>query len=215
MDTYRIILADDHRLLRQGVRRILSEKKRIEVIGEASCGLELLALLKKMTPDLIILDISMPNLRGLEALEEIKALHPETSVLILTMHKDRQYLHQALAAGAQGYLLKEDTEAELFAAIDSIRQKKIYISPFFRNGLAEDLAATWQGRLKGPFEELLTTRERQILKMIAEGKSSREIAGLLFISVRTVERHRFNMMSKLKLKKNTDLVKYAIQKGYV
>lgn len=215
MGRYRIVLADDHLMLRQGLKRILAERKELEVIGEAGCGLELLKLLKSVTPDMVILDISMPGLRGLEAIHEIKAIHPEVKVLILTMHKEKEYLHQAISAGAQGYLLKEDADTELFSAIKAIRQERLYLSPVFSGDLPEEWAQTLRGKRMQPFEESLTLREREVLKLIAEGKTSREIADLLFISARTAERHRANIMDKLQIHKTADLVKYAIQKGYI
>jgi DNA-binding NarL/FixJ family response regulator len=216
MNPYPIVIADDHALFRQGLRRILEEMPGIVVIGEAKCGLELLDLLRKLSPQMVILDISMPNLRGLEAIHGIKAGHPDVKVLILTMHKDKEYLYQTLSEGADGYLLKEDADAELYAAIDKIRKGKIYVSPFLSDAFAEELA---NRRIKD-FRTLgegdtLTAREREILKLIAEGKSNKEIGDLLFISARTVERHRANIMDKLKLKNTAELVKYAIQKGYV
>jgi DNA-binding NarL/FixJ family response regulator len=216
MTPYRIIIADDHALFRQGLRRILEDMPGTEVIGEAKCGLELLDLLKKLTPEMVILDISMPNLRGLEAIHEIKTSHPKVKVLMLTMHKDKAYFYQAISEGADGYLLKEDADAELYSAIEKIRGGKIYISPFLSDAFAEELA----GRSLKDFKTLgegdaLTARERETLKLIAEGKSNKEIGDLLFISARTVERHRANIMDKLKLKNTAELVKYAIEKGYV
>lgn len=213
METYRIIVADDHALFRQGLKGILQGVADLEVVGEAGDGLELINLLKlkKWSPHLVILDISMPNLRGIEAIPEIKAVCPGVRLLIVTMHKDKEYLYQALAAGADGYFLKKDADKELFAAIDKIRKGKTYVSPH----LSEELADDW-GQLRGGFGgPILTNREREVLKLIAEGKSNKEIAGVLFISVHTVARHRANIMRKLNLKKTADLVKYAIQKGYV
>ncbi len=216
MDSYHIVLVDDHVMFRQGLKRILEERSGFEVVGEVDCGLELLKLLEKLVPDLIVLDISMPNLRGLEAIHEIKMNHPNVKILVLTMHKDKEYLHQAVSAGAEGYLLKEDADSELFSAIDRVRQGKIYVSPKLSEGLTEDWVKMTRGNHRPSFEtERLTTREREVLKMIAEGKSSKEIGELLFISVRTVERHRANIMEKLNLKKSAGLVKYAIQKGYI
>jgi len=216
MNPYRVVLADDHVLLRQGLRRILEGIENMEVVGEVGDGLELLKLLSTQTPHMVILDISMPNLRGIEAIPEIKMIHPEVKVLILTMHKDKEYLHQAISAGAEGYLLKEDADSELFSAIEKIRQGKIYVSPNLSEELTVDWAKIRRGENKPSSEsERLTLREREVLKLIAEGKSSKEIGDLLFISVRTVERHRANIMEKLNLKKTADLVKYAIQKGYV
>ena len=216
MSTFRIIVADDHMMFRQGLKKILEERADFEIIGEASCGLELLKLLRELVPDLVILDISMPSLRGIEAVREIKSVHPNVKILILTMHKDKEYLRQAISAGAEGYLLKEDADSELFSAVGKIRQGGIYVSPKLSEELTIDWAKIRRGDEKPSSEaESLTLREREVLKLIAEGKSSKEIADLLFISSRTVERHRANLMDKLGLKKTADLVKYAIQKGYV
>lgn len=219
MDPYLIVLADDHMMFRQGVRRILEEISAFRVTGEVKDGLELLRLLQAAPPHLVILDISMPNLRGIEATREIKRSHPDMKVLILTMHKDKEYLYHALGAGADGYILKEDADDELVAAIESIRKGNVYISSLLSSQVsqlivqssrstsptAEDLSKT----------EPLSNREREVLKLIAEAKSSKEIADLLCISIRTVQHHRSNIMKKLDIKKSTDLVKYAIRKGYV
>ena len=213
MNPYRIILADDHIMMRQGIKKIIEESEDIVVIAEASDGLELLAVLKKMTPEMIILDISMPNLRGIEVSREIKSFNPKIKVLILTMHKKIDYLYHALSAGADGFLLKEDTDEELFTAIETIRRGRIYVSPSFSTELAEDMSKICRGDGRFPVERL-TTREREVLKLVSEGKSSKEIADLLFISVRTAEHHRENIKRKLNLKKVADLVKYAILEGY-
>jgi DNA-binding NarL/FixJ family response regulator len=213
MNPYRIVLADDHIMLRQGIKKIIEESEDIVVIAEASDGLELLDVLKEMTPEMVILDISMPNLRGIEATREIKSSNPEVKVLILTMHKKKDYLYHALSAGADGFLLKEDTDTELFTAIKAIREGKIYVSPSFSAELTEDVAEICRGDGSFPVERL-TTREKEVLKLVSEGKSSKEIADLLFISVRTVEHHRESIKRKLNLKKVADLVKYAILEGY-
>ena len=213
MDSYRIIIADDHTLFRQGLKSILAGGAGLEIIGEAADGLDLLSLLKKgrLNPHLIILDISMPNLRGIEAIPEIKSYLPDVKLLIVTMHKDKEYLYQALSAGADGYFLKKDADEELFVAIGKIRKGKTYVSPH----LSEDLADYWSQARGGSRRPALSNREREVLKLIAEGKSNKEIGQALFISVHTVERHRANIMQKLALKKTADLVKYAIQKGLV
>ncbi len=215
MNSYTIMLADDHVMLRQGLRRIIQEKTGLKVVGEAGDGLELLKLLQKTKPNMVIMDISMPKLRGLEAIPQIKAMHPQVKVIILTMHGDREYLCQAVSAGADGYLLKEDADSELFNAIETVRQNKLYISP----ELDELFKTDWVERCRdkkglspGPS---LTLREREILKLTAEGKSSKEIAKLLCISPRTADRHRYNIMNKLNLKTNASLIKYAIEKGFV
>jgi DNA-binding NarL/FixJ family response regulator len=213
MGTYRVIVADDHALFRQGLKGVLRGGADLEVVGEAGDGLELINLLKlnQLDPHLVILDISMPNLRGIEAIREIKTTHPHVKILIVTMHKDKEYLYQALASGADGYFLKKDADTELFAAIEKIRNGRVYVSPH----LSENLEDDWD-QIRGGFgKPILTTREREVLKLIAEGKLNKEIADLLFISVHTVERHRANSMEKLNLKNTAELVKYAIQKGYI
>ena len=204
MEGYLIVLADDHALFRQGLRKIIEGVADLEVAGEAGDGLELLSLLQTTVPHLVILDVSMPRLRGIEAVREVKKRYPDVKVLVLTMH--REYLHQALSAGAEGYLLKEDADRELFSAIDKIRQGRIYISPRRREVLAED---------EVPLPEPLSPRETEVLNLIAGGKSNREIAAILFISVRTVEAHRATILSKLNLHNTADLVRYAIEKGFV
>jgi DNA-binding NarL/FixJ family response regulator len=210
-----VILADDHVLFRHGLKRILSERDDLEIVGEVGDGLELLALLNKTTPQLVLLDISMPNLRGIEAIPEIRHVRPEVKILVLTMHKDEEYLYQAVSAGADGYLLKEDAERELFSAIDTLQQGKIYISPALAAQSMQNWASLRRGESDSHVAESLTIREREILKLIAEGKSNKEIADLLYISVRTVERHRANIMGKLKIKKTAELVQYAMRKRYL
>ena len=212
---YRVILADDHVLVRRGLKLILEENSTVEIAAEVGDGLELLSVLQKINPDLIVLDVSMPNLRGIEAIPEIRRVRPNAKVLMLTMHKEEDYLYQAISAGANGYLLKEDAAKELFSAIEHIKKGKIYISP----GLADQSMQNWARLRRGEDDsqhvESLTVREREILKLIAGGKSNKEIGDLLFISVRTVERHRANMMSKLNIRKTAELVQYALRKHYI
>lgn len=214
MKPYRIVLADDHVMFRQGIKNILEKNKELEVVGEAGDGLDLLKLLKDVTPDMVILDISMPNIRGLEATKEIKMTFPNIRVLILSMHRDKEFLYSAITAGAEGYLLKADADTELFAAINKIRRKGHYISPLLTEDMANDLFQVRHKQPPTPQEEILTTREREILKLIAEGASNKEIADLLSISVRTVENHRAHVMGKLNFKSTAALIKYAIRKGY-
>jgi DNA-binding NarL/FixJ family response regulator len=209
---YRIILADDHIMFRHGVRRIIGEVSGYKVIQEVNDGIELLRSMKKSTPDMVILDISMPNLRGIEAAREIKMIYPGTKVLILTMHKNREFLYHALNVGAEGYILKEDADTELLSAIETIRQGAVYISPLL-SGEVNSLRKSVTGGGVFPIEPL-TVREREVLKLIAEGKSSKDIAHLLDTSVRTVHHHRENVKKKLNVKNTAELVKYAIRKGY-
>ena len=216
MNPYRLIVADDHAMFRRGLRRILEKDPEIQIVEETGDGLELLSLLKHVTADLVILDISMPGMRGIEAIHEIRKGFPGVRILVLTMHKEREFLHQALVAGAQGYLLKEDTDAALFSAIERIRQGKTYLSPNLAVGMDPEWIKTLQGDSPpSTQQELFTTREKEVLKLIAEGKSSKQIGDLLFISFRTVNRHRSSIMQKLHMNKSTDLVKYAIENGYI
>ncbi len=214
MGSYNIVLADDHVLLRDGIKRIIEESQDLRIVAEASDGFELLRVLKQYDVDMVLLDISMPGLRGIEAAREIKISHPDIKVLILTMHKKKEYVRYAFSAGADGYLLKEATGDELFDAIGAIRNGENYVSNAFSKELTSELIQLYRsgGKLKA---EVLTHREKEVLKLIAEGKSSKEIADLLFISIYTVNNHRAKIIKKLGLKKTADLVRYAIREGYV
>lgn len=215
INPYRIVLADDHVIFRRGIKGLITQKPELKVVGEASDGLELLNMLQRgLKTDMVIMDISMPKLRGIEATAEIKSILPEVKVLILTMFKTKEYLYHCISAGAKGYLIKEDSEEELFSAIDSIRRGDMFISKLLTRELTEDLSYLYYGDGQLPTDPL-TQREREVLKLVAEGKSNKEIADLLYISTRTVENHRANLMNKLKLKKTADLIRYAINKGYV
>ena len=213
MQVYTVFLADDHALFREGVRKMIDDVEGLCVAGEAGDGIEMLRLLKKTEPDMVILDISMPGLMGLEAAREIRTTHPDIRILVLSMHRNRQYLAEALAAGVQGYLLKEDSGEELLKAIARIRGGGTYLSPKLASSLSSDLIGVMRPAA-GKNDEILSRRERQVLKLIAEGHTDRRISELLFISLRTVQRHRFNIRSKLNLKHTADLVKYALSKGY-
>jgi DNA-binding NarL/FixJ family response regulator len=208
MDAYTIILADDHAMLREGIRKIIERIEGALISGEANDGLELLELLKKSSPNLVILDISMPNLRGLEAIREIKKTYPKVKILVLTMHKKKEFLRQALRDGADGFLLKEDAGSELIRAVQTVRNGGKYLSSLLTNVL-KSLAVEEEKT------EVLTMREKEVLKLLTEGKRTKEIAVALYISPHTVRRHRSNIMEKLNFKNLTDLVKYAISQGYI
>jgi len=208
MDPYTIILADDHAMLREGIRKIIERIEDARISGEANDGLELLELLKKSSPNLIILDISMPNLRGLEAIREIRKTYPKVKILVLTMHKKKEFLRQALRDGADGFLLKEDAGSELIRAVQTVRKGGKYLSPLLANVLTS-LAVEEEN------PEVLTMREREVLKLLVEGKRTIEIAAALYISPHTVRRHRSNIMEKLNIKNLADLVKYAISQSYI
>jgi len=208
MDPYTIILADDHAMLREGIRKIIERIEDARISGEANDGLDLLELLKKSSPNLIILDISMPNLRGLEAIREIRKTYPKVKILVLTMHKKKEFLRQALRDGADGFLLKEDAGSELIRAVQTVRKGGKYLSPLLANVLTS-LAVEEEN------PEVLTMREREVLKLLVEGKRTIEIAAALYISPHTVRRHRSNIMEKLNIKNLADLVKYAISQSYI
>lgn len=213
MGAYRIVLADDHAMFRQGIKRIVEEMEGFAVVGETGDGVTLLKLLNKIQADMVIMDISMPSMRGIEATKEITSLYPDIKILILTMHRDMAYFEHAIAAGATGFLLKEDADVELVNAIKTIRSGKVYLSPLLTEALTGKVFRSGSATGEKP-EELLTTREREVLKLIAEGKTSKEIADLFNISTRTVQHHRANMMRKLEINKTAELIKYAIRKGY-
>jgi DNA-binding NarL/FixJ family response regulator len=215
MADYRIILADDHVILRHGMKSIIDGVDDLLVIGEADDGAELLKLLHTITPDLVILDIAMPKIRGLEAAAEIKTSFPAIKILILTMHKSGQYLHHALSAGVDGYLLKEDAPKEIFKAIETIRTGRKYISPLLSPELTDEMARAYQTGQFKIMADPLTLREREVLKLIAEGKANKDVAGLLNISLRTVHHHRAALMQKLKIRNTAGIVRYAIEKNYI
>jgi DNA-binding NarL/FixJ family response regulator len=213
MSDYTIILADDHTLMREGIRNIIEAVPGLKVVGEAGDGHQLLKMMKSTIPDIVILDISMPGLRGIEAAREIKDRYPEVCILMLSMHKSQEFLAMALEAGARGYLLKEDTGDELLHAITRLRAGRTFLSTTLANTLSTDIISICRGNLASRADPL-TARERQVLKLIAEGHTDRRIGELLFISLRTVQRHRYNIRTKLNLKHTADLVKYAIARGY-
>jgi DNA-binding NarL/FixJ family response regulator len=213
MTPYRIVLADDHIMLREGIKRMIEETRGLAVVGEAGDGLELLRLLIHQVPDMVILDISMPRLRGLEAASEIRKRHPGVAILFLSMYKKQEYLYLALQAGAKGYLLKEDTGTELIHAIQAIRSGRTYLSSLILKEMPHDLIGLIQGNHRYDGDPL-TSRERQVLQLVAEGKTSREIAAALCVSVHTVNNHRKNIRHKLNISTNAELIQFAMRKGY-
>jgi two-component system, NarL family, response regulator NreC len=213
MKPYRIILADDHQLMREAVCNLINACEELRVVGEAGDGLELIDLLKRVAADLVIMDIAMPGLRGIEAAQEIRARYPKMRLLFLSMHKSEDFVSQALSAGATGYLLKEDSGTELLKAIEFIRDGRTYLSSRLAATLSRNIIGILRGDHKSRIDPL-TPRERQVLMLIAEGRTDREIGELLFISLRTAQRHHYNIRSKLNLRCTADLVKYAIAKGY-
>ncbi len=207
-----IALADDHVLVRGGIRKLIEEDPDLEVVGEAGNAVELLEILRQREVNLVIIDITMPHISGIELTARLKTLYPKIKVLILTMHKGQELVAHAIGAGADGYILKEDAPTELIDAVRLIGQGQVYLSPLIMPQLKQ---AFIQEHRKGEPSKLLTRRETEILKLIAEGRSSKEIAEILHLSVRTVNNHRGNVMRKLDVKKSTDLVRHALSMGYV
>lgn len=212
--TYRVVLADDHVMFRQGIKSILEASPAYTVVDEVGDGLSLLKLCNRTETDLVILDISMPHLGGIEATQEIKSRCPNIKVLMLTMHKDKEYIQSSFSAGCEGYLLKEDSGSELISAVETIRNGGIFLSPLLSRDVIDALLGATANGCKQPRRDPLTLREREVLKLIADGALNKEIADLLSISLRTVEHHRANIMEKLNIKQTARLIKYALYKGY-
>lgn len=210
MSKIRVLLADDHAVLREGLRSLLSQQKDIEVIGEAADGQAALELAEQLRPDVIVMDIAMPVMDGLEATRRLMQGHPEMRVLILTQHDNREYVFSLLQAGAAGYVLKKAGGAEVAAAIRSIYREGAFLPPAIAREVMERYIKQPQEETSRPH---LTEREKEVLRLIAEGKSNKEIAELLCLSIKTVAAHRANIMDKLDIHSRTELVKYAIRQG--
>lgn len=206
----RVLLADDHNLVRAGVRRILESQPGFEVVGEVADGAAALAALAETRPDVLVLDLSMPGMDGFELLQKARAVAPGVKRLVLSMHQDPEYVARAVREGADGYLLKDSAVQDLVAAIEAVRAGRTFHSPEVQRSLSEIV----RGAGAGPLDEL-TTREREVLKGIAEGLSSKDIASRFDISTRTVETHRANLMRKLAVRSVAQLVRLAIREGLV
>jgi DNA-binding NarL/FixJ family response regulator len=214
MISYSIVLADDHALVREGVRALIENTPGLTVVGEAEDGLVLLRLLEKIQPRMVILDVNMPGMRGIEAAREIHARHPQIHILFLSMHRRREFLSMAFAAGAKGYILKDDSARELIAAIEAIRKGGTYLSCRMAMEFPTEMIDICRGFGSGNADPL-TRREREVLKLIAEGHTDREISEMLFISLRTVQRHHSNIREKLNLRRTADITRYAIANHYI
>lgn len=213
----RILIADDHEVARRGIRALLESHPGWEVCGEASDGRETVELAARMKPDLILLDIGMPNLNGLDAARQILAISPEVAILILTMHDSDQVVREVLRAGARGFLLKSDAGRDLVAAVEALQLQRT----FFTTRVSQMVLDGYLDREKrqdgkGDFSrDVLTTREREVIQLLAEGKTSKEVAVTLNLSVKTAETHRTNLMRKLDLHSVADLTRYAVRNGIV
>jgi RNA polymerase sigma factor (sigma-70 family) len=215
MKKIRILLADDHTLMRGGLRLIIEQHPDLSVVGEAEDGRQAVALAASLKPDVAVLDIGMPNLNGIEAAKQITEGDSGTAVVVLSMHRDETYILRALKAGVRGYLLKDSAESDLVRAIRAVAERKSFFSPAVSKVLLEDYMRKLKRTGAEDSYDLLTPREREILQLVAEGKSNKEVAAILNLSVYTVETHRSNIMEKLKLKSLPELILYAVRKGII
>jgi DNA-binding NarL/FixJ family response regulator len=211
----RIVLADDHTILREGLRALLSADPDFEIIGEAGDGREAVRCVEKLGPDLLLMDLSMPRMSGMDAISEIKRRYPETKIIALTVHKTEEYLLSTLQAGVDGYVLKDATHEELVMAIHNVMAGKRYLSPGISQKVIEGYLDGKEDSLAASSWQKLSQREREVLKLIAEGYKNKEIAEDLCISLKTVEKHRANLMKKLDLHNAAVLTVYAVEKGLV
>ena len=216
METKRkIVIAEDHTILRAGLRALLSGQNGLEVIGEAGDGREAIRKVDTLQPDLLLIDLSMPKLNGIDAIREIKSQHPEIKIIVLTVHKSEEYIVAALQAGANGYMLKDASQNELLLAIDYVINGKTFLSPSISDKVVDAFLNTDKKDKPAAVLDNLTAREREILKLVAEGNTNKKIADHLCISLKTVEKHRSNLMQKLDLRNTAALTAYAIAKKMV
>lgn len=212
--TARVLIADDHVLIRHGIKKIIQNDERFDVIGEVNDGKELMEFLDRHKADIVILDITMPGITGMEAITLVKEKCPWIKILMLTMHKNKQYFYNAMAAGADGYLLKDDSDKELIVALEKVQTGKSYISPYMAEDFADDVISMYRNEKKTPFQEL-TKREKEILQLVVKGYTSRKMAEKLNLSQRTIDHHRSNLLRKFNRKNSVDLVNYAVRNGFV
>jgi two-component system, NarL family, response regulator NreC len=215
MKKIRILLADDHTVVRKGLRLLLESQDGFEVIADACDGRETVAFAEQHQPDVVVLDVAMPILNGIDAARQISAKFPNTAIVFLSMHSDEGYVLKALKSGARAYLLKDSAEYDLIAAIKAVSEGKAFFSPAISKMLVEDYMRQMRERDVEDSYELLTTREREILQLLAEGKSNKDVATLLHLSLYTVETHRSNIFQKLNLHSSAELILYAIRKGVI
>jgi two-component system, NarL family, response regulator NreC len=215
MKEIRVLLADDHAIVRKGLRALLDAQPGMQVAGEAADGREAVRLTKEMQPDVVIMDIAMPNLNGIEATAQIVKAYPKISVVILSMHSDEAYLVRAFSAGAKGYMLKDSAEEDLLRAIRTVAGGRPFFSPTIAQTLLEDYVRSLQQRGLTDSYDLLTDREKEVLQLLAEGKSNKDVATRLNLSPYTVETHRTNLMQKLNLHNTAEIVLYAVRKKII
>jgi two-component system, NarL family, response regulator NreC len=215
MKRIRILLADDHTVVRKGLRLLLESEPGFEVVADAADGRVAVSLAEQHTPDVVVMDVAMPTLNGIEAARQITARLPQTAVVFLSMHSDESYVLKALKAGARAYLLKDSAEHDLIHAVRSVTEGKSFFSPAISKMMVEDYMRELQERQVEDTYELLTNREREVLQLLAEGRSNKEAAAILNLSLYTVETHRGNILQKLNLHSGAELILYAIRKGVI
>jgi two-component system response regulator NreC len=215
MTKIRVLLAEDHTIVRKGIRSLLDDQANIEVVGEAEDGREAIEKVEELSPDIILMDNTMPILNGLEATRQIKKRFPEVKILILTMHTNEEYIFQFLRAGASGYLVKQTAPTELVSAIEAVSRGDSFLSPPISRTIIDEFVRQAEATGKWDSYDSLTDREREVLQLLAEGFSSKETADHLHISVKTVGVHKINLMHKLNLHSQSELTKYAIRKGII
>jgi len=215
MNSIRVLLADDHKLIRAGLRLVVDQQDDLTVVGEADDGRQAVELARSLQPDVVVMDIGMPNLNGIEAARQIRDIRPDAAVVMLSMHSDEGYALRALGAGARAYLLKDSATTDLVQAIHSVVEGKSFFSPAVSKVLLQDYMRKLQRSGAEDSYDLLSPREREVLQLVAEGKSNKEVASLLNLSVFTVETHRAKIMQKLNLKGVPELILYAVRKGII
>lgn len=215
MEKKRILIVEDHTLLRAGLRALLSEEKDFEIVGEVENGRDAVQAVGLLSPHLVLTDLSMPGMNGLESIVDIKRRFPDTRVLVMTIHKTEEYIHESLRAGANGYILKDATHDELRVAIRSVLNGKTYLSPDISSKVINGYLGTDKAANATSPWNTLTHREREVLKLVAEGHPNKYIANYFFLSIKTIEKHRSNLMKKLDLHNASTLTAYAIEKGLV
>jgi DNA-binding NarL/FixJ family response regulator len=210
----RVLLADDHILIRHGIKNIIKFEETLKVVGEASSGEELIAFLANNEVDLIILDIAMPGIGGMESIGRVKDKYPWIKILMLTMNQNKQCFYNAMSAGADGYLMKDDSDNELLVAIRKVLSDKIYISPFIAEDFADDVISMYRNEKRSPFQAL-TKREKEILQLVVKGLTSKQMAEHLHLSRRTIDNHRSNLLRKFNRKNSVEMANYAVRNGFV